>query len=86
MIIRIAIGALAVAALVLVVPFIQAFGGDPFSRPDSDMDFSIQALMLSDGGVQRDIAHHGYKVPSGTLYPMPCPALSATAKPIRRRI
>jgi len=54
-----AAGAL-VAALTLVVPYIQHWGGEPFSRPDADIAFAFQALLMGDGGPQRDIAHHGY--------------------------
>lgn len=52
--------AVVVSAAVLWIPHLQSWGGAPFSRPDADIVFAYQALLLGGGAVQGDTAHHGY--------------------------
>lgn len=49
-----------VSAAALLVPSLQSWGGAPFLRPDADIVFAYQALLLGDGRAQGDTAHHGY--------------------------
>jgi hypothetical protein len=49
-----------VSALVLIVPYLQNWGGAPFARPDPDLMFSYQALVVADGRPPRDFTHTGY--------------------------
>lgn len=52
--------AVLVSGAVLWIPHVQSWGGSPFSRPDADIVFPYQALLLGDGQAQGDTAHHGY--------------------------
>lgn len=49
-----------VSVAVLAVPYLQSWGGSPFSRPDADLIFAYQALLLGDGRAQGDTSHHGF--------------------------
>ncbi len=51
---------LTLSSLCLVIPFFQEWGGHPFSRPDADIIFAYQSLVLGDGGVPEDYTHTGY--------------------------
>lgn len=55
-----AVAILLVSGLTLVIPYLQGWGGHPYSRPDMDLISSYQGLLLSDGAYQRDVSHHGY--------------------------
>lgn len=52
--------AVVVSAAALSIPHMQSWGGPPFSRPDADIVFAYQALLLGDGRAQGNTAHHGY--------------------------
>lgn len=49
-----------VAALTLVVPYMQNWGGPPFARPDADIPFAYQALLIGDLRPPQDFSHTGY--------------------------
>lgn len=49
-----------VAAATLVVPYLQNWGGAPFARPDADIPFAYQALLIGDLQHQQEFSHTGY--------------------------
>lgn len=51
---------LALSSLCFIIPYLQNWGGHPFSRADADIPFSYQALVIGDGRVPNDVSHTGY--------------------------